>query len=596
MYNKLLERQLKRYRRKYGELSEEANALLEVISKSYDHYERDRLLLERAMELSSEELTATNEKLRKEAIYQEQVLAKLSTENKRRKVAEEALIDSKNQLTQFIEAMPVGVYIFDAQGQPFYVNKVAREMLKVPDVKGNTFDDLLQPYTILVRNSNIPYPEEDLPFVRALDGETCMADDMVLCYEDTRIPLQIWAAPIYNAQGRVEYAIAAFTDIATRLEVERALIQAKDEAYEAARIKSEFLANMSHEIRTPMNGVIGMASLLDCTDLDQEQQDYLKTITASSEALLKIINEILDFSKIEARKVELESYPFDLHQSLAETLDLFAKQATEKSLELVYQIHHSVPRHILGDVTRFKQVLSNLVSNAVKFTNDGEVVVSVKAKSLQDNRFQLEMSVRDTGIGIPEESLDLLFQSFSQVDGSTTRKYGGTGLGLAISRQLIELMGGTIKVESVVGVGTIFRYSLRLTIADVTEPSVSPSLKGKHALIVDDNATNRQMLEDLLAFWGMTFRSYSSPNEALSQMHNRFDVALLDMQMPEMDGTALAQRIKLHNADLKLILLSPVGLNAGSQASLFAARLFKPIHPSLLHDTLVETFQSMSIV
>ena len=547
------------------------------------------------MELSSEELSATNEKLRKKAIYQEKVLAKLSAENKRREMAESALVDSKNQLTQFIEAMPVAVYILDAAGQPFYVNKVAREMLNVPNVTDITFDDLLQPYNFVVRNANIPYPEEDFPVVRALRGEVCMADDMVFCYGDTKIPMQIWTAPIYNALGHVEYAIAAFTDIATRLEVERALIKAKDEAYEAARIKSEFLANMSHEIRTPMNGVIGMASLLEYTELDQEQQDYLSTITASSKALLKIINEILDFSKIEARKIELESYPFDLYQSVAETLNLFAKQATEKSLELICHIHHSAPRHIQGDVTRFKQVLNNLVSNAVKFTNDGEIVVSVRAHALQDNRVRLEIYVRDTGIGIPEDQLGCLFHAFTQVDGSTTRKYGGTGLGLTISKQLIEHMGGRLEVNSVVGVGTIFRYSLILTAAEASESFVSQSLQGKHALIVEDNDTSRQILEELLAHWGMTFHSCNAPQEALCQMHHRFDVALLDMQMPEMDGIALARQIESYNEDVKLILLSPVGLNRGDNASLFAACLFKPIDPILLHDTLVEIFKPKTL-
>ena len=597
MYNKLLERQLKRYLRRHAPLPEEAHALLEAISKSYDHYERDRVLLERAMELSSMELTTSNERLRQEAAAQEEVLAELSAENQRRKEAEEALRESKNLLIQFIEAIPVGVYILDARGLPFYVNKIARDVLRVPDVSDKPFEKLTQAYTILRRQSGTPYPEEDLPIIRAFHGESCVVDDMLLCYEDARIPLQIWAAPIYNSAGAVEYAIAAFTDISERLEAEQELIDAKDEAFAASRVKNEFLANMSHEIRTPMNGVIGMTSLLEYTDLDEEQQDYLQTIKSSSEALLAIINDILDYSKIEAGKVELEFHPFDLHQCLADTLDLFAPRAFEKGVELAYYLHQSVPKHIQGDITRFKQVLSNLLSNAIKFTHEGEVVVSVESKPVGERQHLLNISVRDTGIGIPADRLGRLFQSFSQADGSTTRKYGGTGLGLSIAKQLVELMGGSIEVASSPGVGTVFQYSILAGAVDTPAPAIASSLKGHRALIVDDNETNRRILEEMLVLWGMVPRTCTSAEEALELLDasHAFDVALIDMQMPGMDGAELAQRIKARCHSLPLILLSSVGLHGGRSASIFAARLFKPIHPSRLHDTLAILFNPLTV-
>ena len=241
------------------------------------------------------------------------------------------------------------------------------------------------------------------------------------------------------------------------------LEMARDEAIRANKLKSEFLATISHEIRTPMNGIIGMASVLEYTELNEEQVECIQTIKASSELLLRIVNDILDFSRIEARTVELANEPFNLHQAVKETVDLFKTEASQKGIELVCNLDSQVPDYQLGDQVRFKQVLNNLLSNAIKFTSEGEVVLTVQAQLMDDNRFRLDIEVYDTGIGIPEERFEELFDMFTQVDGSNTREYGGTGLGLAITKQLVELMGGTIEVASEVGVGTTFRLTTMAT-------------------------------------------------------------------------------------------------------------------------------------
>src|SRR6202167_5837946 len=510
---------------------------------------------------------------------------------------EDALHEERRILRALIDNVPDFMYVKDVESRFVVGNASLARSVGVPgpeQLLGKTDRDfyakeLADAY--LQNDQNVMRTKQPL-FDRE---EECINE------KGDKIFLLTTKFPLLYARGEVTGIVGVGRNITGRRKAEQEMQRAREAAEAASRAKSEFLANMSHEIRTPLNGVIGMTDLALDTDLTAEQREYLETVKMSSDSLLTVINDILDFSKIEAGKIDLEAADFNLRDCLETTLKTLALRADEKGLELLCEIAPAVPEVVEGDSSRLRQVLANLVGNAIKFTHKGEVALSVQLASKDGDDRLLRFTVSDTGIGIPAEKQKLIFDPFTQADTSTTRKYGGTGLGLTISSRLVNMMGGKIWVESEIGRGTQFHFTVqfkrvgRTTQMETTAPP--ELLHGIKVLVADDNATNRRILEGMLKRWDMQAKSVESGDEALAELcaagkaREPYALILTDMHMPGMDGFKLVERIRqlpeLSTATVMMLTSSESRGDAARCKGLgVSAYLLKPIRLSELREAI----------
>ncbi|MCR9131568.1 MAG: response regulator [bacterium] len=618
--SKLLKRQIRKYLGSVDEIPEGIFPLLQAIDQSYGHYDSDRELLERAMDLSSEELSTTNKRLREELQLQTQVVEKLknnlskiqihdaewdsndlfkvaefiSLEIEKRKEAEKALRYSRQAYKTLVETAPDIIYRVNADGYFTYVNPIGFELsgytedevynMRYIDVVRDDYKKRVGAFYIKQVRDKRESTYLEFPMENKRNREIWVGQKVQLIYKD----------------GKYDGILAIARDITEFRRIREDLKKAKVEAEASSKAKEAFLANMSHEIRTPMNAIIGMSRLLKQTEINNEQAKYLNAISSSSSNLIVLINDILDLSKIESGKLELEQLGFSLSDLLDSLYYAQKLLADQKGIEFHYTVDSEIPNALFGDPYRLNQILTNLINNAIKFTPKGRVELSVKLVNAKKKTNIIEFSVKDTGIGISRENLNSIFDAFSQADTSITRKFGGTGLGLAITRHLVSIMDGELDVQSTAGVGTVFKVRLPLKKADKIEVKVEEKLEsdlldleGLSLLIVEDNRINRLLAFTLLDKWGVNYDWSENGKEAIEKLANKkFDIILMDMQMPVMDGLEATRYIRneLH-LDIPIIALTANAFKDDADKCLQSGMndvITKPFEPSILYNKILK--------
>ena len=505
------------------------------------------------------------------------------------------LLATRDYTNNIISSMVDSLIVFDSNGIITEVNQSTVQLLGYEET-----EILGQPITVVIAALEGSPGSRIETLFDELSSITHHVDQVYLTKDGREIPVSFSGSTMRDESGKIQGVVCVAKDITTRKRAEAQLLRAKEQAEEAVRMKAQFLAMMSHEIRTPMNGIVGMTELLVESGLTNDQRMYAETVRNSSEALLTIINDILDFSKIEAGKLDMEVIDLDLQAAVEDTVDLLAERAAAKGLDFVGFVEPNVPTALRGDPVRLRQILLNLASNAIKFTEEGEVTIRVTLEIESNEEVVVRFQVRDTGVGVSKEGQSRLFKSFSQADSTTTRQYGGTGLGLAISKLLTELMHGEIGVNSTPGQGSTFWFTARLAKQPFAAHTVSasrPNLGGLRICCAVNNPTIRQMLTQYISGWGMNGAATTSSTETITELQwglsrgEPYDVAILDMDLPDMDGLNLARTIKNDPAltDVRLVLLISIrqleNFNVVQDAG-FAAYVNKPIRKVLLETCL----------